>query len=196
MSYLKYDLEVTVNMKGTKSHYKPVLALDGGAHAVFQNLEVYHGSNLLEQIREYNALYQLLFDMGETSAGRANGRTVAEGIKTLAGAHFTGDQTVSNSGVNDGRIGNIVSGACLTNVSDINPAEIDYFPVSYVSKPEQLSRGYTLLPSDAQGKAVTSLNTSDTKVVTSYCHPIVSGILGAQQSKVCNVLCIVSESRI
>lgn len=184
MSYLKFDLEVAVDTKGTKSHLKPVLALDGGAHSLFQNLEVYHGSNLLEQIREYNSLYQLLFDMGETSSGRANGRTVAEGVRTHD-KQVTGDQLVSNSGSADGRLGSIVSGACFSESlesMDQDPYYPDFIPVAYVAKPDQLSRAYKTLNEDNFKGTVGVLNNNQT-ITTSYCHPLLSGIVGGQQSK-------------
>lgn len=80
MSYMTFD--VTVEMDATNASETtpfPILALDGGAHSFFNSLEVYHGSNLLEQIREYNTLYQILHDSGELPDCSVNGRTVAEG---------------------------------------------------------------------------------------------------------------------
>lgn len=76
MSYLKFDLEVS--MKVPVGTNVPVLALDGGAHSLFQSLELYHGTNLLEQIREYNNLYNAMLDMQEVSDG-IGVRSVSEG---------------------------------------------------------------------------------------------------------------------
>jgi hypothetical protein len=79
MSYLKFNVNVKTKFGDTTVN-KPLLALDGGAHAFFQTLEVYHGSNMLEQIREYNTLYQLLIDNGETASNMSYGRSVADGV--------------------------------------------------------------------------------------------------------------------
>jgi len=67
MSYLKFQLEVELKENVTPDAWTratelmaksiPIIALDGGAQAMFTSLEVSHGSNVLEQIRENNALY-------------------------------------------------------------------------------------------------------------------------------------------
>lgn len=78
MSYLTFDLDV----KLLQDRDFPVVVLDGGAHALFQSLELYHGTNLLEQVREYNNLYGLMMDMQESSTG-AHVRGVSEGTRKL-----------------------------------------------------------------------------------------------------------------
>ena len=120
MSYLKFELEVELKrskegeqmtlVKDT-SVYKGkatitsdeltqkaahVLALDGGAHALFNSLEVYHGTNLLEQIREYNALYQLMLDTSTNDTDGASHYSVSDGMggyrrrgKTPGGSRHT-----------------------------------------------------------------------------------------------------------
>jgi hypothetical protein len=97
MSYLKFQLEVELKEDITHGVWSrkdeltaksvPIIALDGGAHALFTSLEVSHGSNVLEQIREYNALYQLLMDQGEDFDGYKGGRSLAEGVSPIGG-HF------------------------------------------------------------------------------------------------------------
>lgn len=79
MSYMTFDVDVMVDSQAPAE--LPILALDGGAHAFFNSLEVYHGSNLLEQIREYNTLYQILQDSGEMPDCTVNGRSVTEGTQ-------------------------------------------------------------------------------------------------------------------
>lgn len=78
MSYLTFDLDV----KLLQANDFPVVVLDGGAHALFQSLELYHGTNLLEQVREYNNLYGLMMDMQENNTG-AHVRGVSEGTRKL-----------------------------------------------------------------------------------------------------------------
>jgi hypothetical protein len=72
MSYLKFQLEVELKENLKPADFTratelteisvPIIAIDGGAHALFTSLEVNHGSNVLQHIREYNALYHLLID--------------------------------------------------------------------------------------------------------------------------------------
>ncbi len=56
--------QIHINSVDLATKAAHVLALDGGAHALFNSLEIYHGTNLLEQIREYNTIYQLMQDTG------------------------------------------------------------------------------------------------------------------------------------
>lgn len=79
MSYMTFDLDVTVRKEELDKGDFPILKLDGGAHALIQHLELYHGTNLLEQIREYNNLYQLHLDKDEVTDGIAYNRNVSEG---------------------------------------------------------------------------------------------------------------------
>lgn len=79
MSYMTFDLDVTVRAEELDKEGFPILKLDGGAHALIQHLELYHGTNLLEQIREYNNLYQLHLDKDEVTDGIAYNRNVSEG---------------------------------------------------------------------------------------------------------------------
>lgn len=115
MSYLRFDLEVTSNFDSSDNI--PVLALDGGAHSLIQNLEVYHGSNLLEQIREYNNIHQLMLDTGEIPDGTNTGRSVAEG--TVPGGSYTRseDTYAPMYGSSKGRNGIIVSPVHLPNLT-------------------------------------------------------------------------------
>lgn len=81
MSYLKFELHTKLAGDPTTANAKrkfPIYALDGGAHSFFRGLQVYHGSNLLENIDQYNALYQLLIDQGFQPGDL--GRTITEGI--------------------------------------------------------------------------------------------------------------------
>jgi hypothetical protein len=65
MSYLRF--------KVTNNHSTAGMSLDYSASCFIQSLALYHGSNLLEQIHEYNALYHFLLDMqgSEESVERA-----------------------------------------------------------------------------------------------------------------------------
>lgn len=101
MSYLKFTLEVEMlkdmgSYAGGFAAATPVIALDGGAHSLISFLEVYHGSNQLEQIREYNALYQLLMDQGEDFDGYTGGRAICEGTTDIPGYSYQGKKTHRN----------------------------------------------------------------------------------------------------
>lgn len=81
MSYMTFDLEVELKKPpvGTTDTITPLLYLEGGAHGLIQHLELYHGTNLLEQIREYGNLYQLHLDKTEVLDGVVHSRHVTEG---------------------------------------------------------------------------------------------------------------------
>ena len=83
MSYLTFDFEVELKKPdapgGTNTSTTPLVYLEGGAHGFIQHLELYHGTNLLEQIREYGNLYQLHLDKTEVMDAVAYSRSVTEG---------------------------------------------------------------------------------------------------------------------
>lgn len=78
---MTFDLEVTLKKPptGNVATKTPLLYLEGGAHGLIQHLELYHGTNLLEQIREYGNLYQLHLDKTEVLDGVLHSRHVTEG---------------------------------------------------------------------------------------------------------------------
>jgi hypothetical protein len=106
MSYFKFQLEVELKesakpdawTRATELTAKsvPIIALDSCAHALFTSLEVSHGSNVLEHIREYNVLYQLLEDQGEDFDGYKGGRSLAEGVSPIGGRYDRGDVVVTD----------------------------------------------------------------------------------------------------
>jgi len=106
MSYLKFQLEVELKENLKPADYTratelttnsiPIIALDGGAHALFTFLEVSHASNVLEKIREYNALYLLLMDQGEDFDGYKGERSLVEGGSPLGGQSERGGVIVSD----------------------------------------------------------------------------------------------------
>jgi hypothetical protein len=71
MSYLRFKV---VNKSATIG-LKP----DYTAASFIQSLSLYHGSNLLEQIHEYNALYHMLYDMQADSETHTRGGTILHG---------------------------------------------------------------------------------------------------------------------
>lgn len=121
MSYLKFNLEVDM-AAASAGDMVPVLALDGGAHSLFEALEVYHGSNLLEQIREYPALYQLLLDTGEVTDGAAHARSISEGLQCRS-EYFVSKENLRGSPSDCPlRNGKMVSPIVLAN--ELKPAQL------------------------------------------------------------------------
>jgi len=58
-SYLKFNLAIT-NTSGAVNNYR----LDAcGAHALIQKINIYHGSNLIQEIDNYGLLAKMLFDL-------------------------------------------------------------------------------------------------------------------------------------
>jgi hypothetical protein len=59
MSYLKFRLENTCALASGETTQTATIAPDYNASSLFARLELYHGSNLLEQIHEYGLLHTL-----------------------------------------------------------------------------------------------------------------------------------------
>ncbi len=76
MSYLKFKV---VNNSATEG-----LTFDYSAAGLIQSLALYHGSNLLEQIGEYNALYHLLTDMQESLESMQYSGSILSGCSALS----------------------------------------------------------------------------------------------------------------
>jgi hypothetical protein len=90
MSYLKFKVTNT----GTDAGH--TIAADYNIASIFSRLELYHGSNLLEQIHEYGLLVNLWHDMTGSSAAHGTtsnlleGQNVASSLRTgeaIAGAN-------------------------------------------------------------------------------------------------------------
>lgn len=163
MSYLKFDLEVETDLTRGGNH-KPVIALDGGAHALFDSLEVYHGSNLLEQVREYNALYQLMLDMGEIPSSAMAGRSVAEG--TIAHGGYTLEPFGTQSHCDSRhRNGTIVSPVMLSDsVQGSRPRKMYETDASGTADPRVTHYTGSGLDYDYVKKAGTGTAATDAKV--------------------------------
>ena len=68
MSYLKYKVTNHCQRTAAEAAANPVVAVatirpDYSGSSLFARLELYHGSNLLEHIREYDVLHALWSDM-------------------------------------------------------------------------------------------------------------------------------------
>ena len=81
MSYLQFKLENKTNVAGKTTQF------DFSASSIISTIEVYHGSNLLESIREYNVLHTMWEDMIGDEDNLKNTGSV------LAGVHETTDRT-------------------------------------------------------------------------------------------------------
>lgn len=113
-----------------------VLALDGGAHALFNSLEIYHGTNLLEQVREYNTIYQLMQDTG-----------IAQ---PELDAHFSISDGMAGNGTP--RYGRIVTPVCVSGlVRDVHLA-----PPKFLTRSHTHTVAATTNPV-AAGYAITEL---------------------------------------
>ncbi len=73
MSYLKCKVTNT----GTDAAHN--IAADLNIASIFSRLELYHGSNLLEQINEYGLMDNLWHDMTNSTAVRGTTSTLLEG---------------------------------------------------------------------------------------------------------------------
>ena len=93
-SYLKFKVTNTgtvLNANATPATVNEKWAPDYTASSFISRLELFHGSNLLEQIHDYGLLYQLWMDMvADDSATQYTG-TVVEGIAVSANPRVGAD---------------------------------------------------------------------------------------------------------
>lgn len=225
MSYLKFDLTVDADFTHEAGNKIPILQLDGGAHALFNNLEVFHGSNLLEQIREYSALYQLMSDTGENMDGNMSGRSVAEGFSpnyTVSEANFSVTPVINNCLYRNGAT---VSPVALPHA----PTELridDFASTGNTHKGYGYSGLYTHAidlegahtPTWNENQGLVKYNDSPelcrlnqiraaqagtiyaaknkSSQTFTFCIPLISGVVGAQMSKYLPVGALASDLRL
>lgn len=220
MSYLEFD--VVTSFKASPDTGTPILALDGGAHSLFESLEVYHGSNLLEQIREYNCVYQTLMDVGEDSTSTSHGRTVSEGMNPP----MLGTDPNLPTNPDTERSGKIISparmpknygfveytqqdsaGAVVTTNTPAHYANAEgYVPVTYPmvidgSSVEHmdtdLARNNFPENGDVQAGAYKGASlASGVEIRNTFCIPLVSGVVGVQQGKYIPVGALAADLRL
>ncbi|AET84770.1 hypothetical protein TVWG_00005 [Tetraselmis viridis virus N1] len=214
MSYLTFELDVTVDADSPDN--LPIIALDGGAHSFFHSLEVYNGSNLLEQIREYNTVYQILHDSGEIPDCSANGRSVAEGMQTqyvngtVTTDDYRGGRLITPCVIGGENTGHHLSGNDLyvnsttaaANITDGDSLTKDYEATAIKTRlVPDYDDLFTVGASLASGQYSATnhgaaLLADKTKVVTyTFAIPIVSGILGVQMGKYIPVGALAADIR-
>jgi hypothetical protein len=85
ISYLKFKLNNMCQLTAGEAAANPVVAVapistDYSGSNLFARLELYPGSNLLEQIHDYNVLHALWSDMTGSAEAQKSTRNVLEGI--------------------------------------------------------------------------------------------------------------------
>jgi len=211
MSYLKFQLEVELKEGVTPGEWTrateltaksvPIIALDGGAHALFTSLEVSHGSNVLEQIREYNALYQLLMDQGEDFDGYKGGRTLAEGVSPISGHYERGGVVVTDVQLPHAAFHKIVTAQNgVVGPFYVRPEYTVDISNSSKTKSTNLNTAIVAGEQDrlAHVKGVVSLPNFEKprRRTFTFCMPIVSGILGTGMPKYVPVGILNSDLRL
>lgn len=206
MSYMTFDLDVTL-LAG--SDY-PVLELDGGAHAFIQSLELYHGTNLLEQIREYNNLYSVMLDMQENETGDRV-RNVSEGTsKVITPIILTDEAKVRRNRINNA-IHATVDGVTVQRRTAQSKADDALLPV-YGDVPvhddntrlDSIFREDVIpVPGLMEAHQVTTVAVASFgsvevgKVVTyTFAIPIMSGVIGGGMGKYIPVGALQSDLRL
>ena len=115
MSYLRFKI--------VNTHATVPLALDYSAAGLIQSLAIYHGSNLLEQINEYNALYHLFLDL------QGSTETVTRAGSILLGTHATNLRTGVTVAANNGE-----AYVCIPIMSGIvGPLQSKYLPTGVMT---------------------------------------------------------------
>ena len=92
MSYLKFKLKNTsVVVAGETAPIAP----DYAAASIISRLELYHGSNLLEQVHEYGMLYNLWLDISGSAEAHKHTGSMLEGMN--ASTERTGESLASGA---------------------------------------------------------------------------------------------------
>jgi hypothetical protein len=123
-SYLKFNAIITNNSGGASSTYFRFDSM--GAHGFIRKIRIFHGSNVLEEIDNYEMLAKMVFDLqasGDASRGKLNILAGTESklinSRTFVAGSFT-DNTTANiaAGLNatSNSVKAINQGALLTNV--------------------------------------------------------------------------------
>ena len=215
MSYLKFDVEMKYSGPAgtTTAKTLPIMGFDGGAHSLIHSLEVYHGTNMLEQIREYNTLYTLLTDMGETTNNNSQSRSISEGRGSDGKGDIITPFACSASVLDD----SLSARSGSLNVrSQVKPRVISWAETGYEGDEFKKSvfstnsidkfkanAPFFSLPSTVDGDAAATQNTIIGMVLTgehtitkTYCIPIVSGIVGAQMGQYLPVGSLAADLRL
>lgn len=103
-SYLKFSVKCTSNSARTEDTQNGV-RIENTAYSFFQRLDIYHSSNLLEQISEYGQLANMLLDVQLSQSEKAglspmigsNSQTYSL-INVAAPANYTSGTTTTFSG--------------------------------------------------------------------------------------------------
>lgn len=201
MSYLKFTVDCTMKNDDFGSAC-PILALDGGAHALFNSLELYHGTNLLEQIREYNTLYQTLLDVGADMPGVKYGMSVGQGCfegKVRMGKILT-PVAFSSGQENDLFQHNRTGGRYKTTVSGgkVTAVQFESVPATKMSGVDMstLQAQAEILEHSAVAGDRHATFLPKTTVSHTFCIPLVSGIVGGQMGKYIPVGALAADLRL
>ena len=115
MFYLRFKI--------VNTHATVPLALDFSAAGLIQSLAIYHGSNLLEQINEYNALYHLFVDLQGSTESVTRAGSILMG--THANTLRSGVTVASNNGE---------AYVCIPIMSGIvGPLQSKYLPTGVIT---------------------------------------------------------------
>jgi hypothetical protein len=163
----------------------------------------------LEQIREYNALYQLLMDQGEDFDGYKGGRSLAEGTSPIGGCFYRGGVVVTDV--------QLPQDSSPSFVSSTLAAGPYYLRTDYANDPASLAansnnlnaaiiigeRNRNLIQTDSNNTlgdvmGVVSLPNfaKPRRRAFTFCMPIVSGILGTGMPKYVPVGILNSDLRL
>jgi len=101
-SYLKFNATITNNSGTAASYYR---FDSNGAHGFIRRIRVFHGSNLLEDIDNYEVLAKMMFDLqapydgvqGKMSITSGTRAELATGNKTLVLSDFGADDTFTRA---------------------------------------------------------------------------------------------------
>ena len=111
---------VTFKNGGTASNF---LRFDScGVHSIINKIAVYHGSNLLEQIDNYNVLAKMMFDL-QVSTPQANGKfSILAGTSTEYLTPLTANSTANATVAADGSTAATLANSLKTSFNNLSNA--------------------------------------------------------------------------
>jgi hypothetical protein len=154
-TYLKFSVQCQTNTAITDTNIMNGVNVENTAYSFFNRLDIYHSSNLLEQISEYGQLSNMLLDLQLSQSEKA-------GLSSLIGSN---SNTVTYT-------------APLSAVSVYNSS----LSGSVTALPIGPTRSLCV-PGDRSGQSLLSTTTINTAAPFTFCLPVLSGVIGVNASK-------------
>jgi len=197
-SYIRYTI------KNNDTSYSATF--DGSGACVLNRLDAFHGSNLLETIQQYNAVYNYILDV-QTNAASRIGMSAAYGFNTnlTGGLYITESQsssttattiiiTAANSAIQPGQIvvgTNIPPNTTVISVSGTTITTSGGMTVATLTQDVEFYSSGSPLSVVRAGSTLAASGGSQT-----ICMPVMSGVIGMYSEKALPIGLLVDDIRL